>query len=273
MKLGYIRKALVALAACAALGALAAPAATATSVPEVGYERFTGCPHPGEMVTISICFDEVFENGELKLGNISIPISTPFTLSGGQTPAGSFHFNGFGGLELVKQKVPGGIIGFTGLPWLAGSLPPQDLVLYAQIELAGNPGDQLADPATLPIKVRFINPVLGTKCYVGSNANPIHLNLTTGTTNPPAPAKPITGKAGEASSTEGSIERIAGGTHVDNSFAVPGANGCVLTLFGYLPISLNGPINTQSALPSAAGKNQAILGFETEYAGVELVYP
>ena len=273
MKLSHIHRALAALAACAAVAAVGPSAATATSVPEVGYEQFTGCPHPGEMPTIVVCFDEEFENGELKLGNIKIPISVPFTLSGGQTAAGTFHFNGFGGLEAVKQKVPGGIVGFTGLAWLGSTLPPADLVLYAQIELAGAPGDQLTDPATLPIKVRFINPVLGTKCYVGSNASPIVLNLTTGTTSPPPPNKPITGKPGEPSSTGGGIERVSGGTHVDNSFAVPGANGCVLTLFGYLPISLNGPINTQSALPSAAGNNQAILGFETEFAGAELVYP
>lgn len=272
MNLSNFRRMLVALAAVAALAAIAPATAPATSVPAAGYEQFTGCPHPGENPSINVCFHEVFENGELRLGKITIPIETPITFSGGQDGS-SFQFNAFGGLEAVKQKVPGGIIGFTGLTWLAGVLSPADLVLYAQIELAGNPGDQLTDPATLPIKVRFINPVLGTKCYVGSNSSPIHLNLTTGTTSPPPPAKPITGKAGKAETTTGSIERISGGQHVDNSFAVPGANGCVLTLFGYIPISLNGPINTQNALPSAAGNNQAILGFETENAGVELVYP
>lgn len=273
MKLSNFRRMLAALAAVVVLAAIAPATAPATSVPAPGYEQFTGCPHPGESASIAVCFHEVFENGELKLGKIAIPIETPITFSGGQTAAGAFSFNGFGGLQAVKQKVPGGIIGFTGLTWLAGVLSPADLTLYAQIELAGNPGDQLADPATLPIKVRFINPVLGTKCYVGSNSNPIHLHLTTGTTSPPPPAKPITGKVGEAETTTGSIERIGGGQHVDNSFAVPGANGCVLTLFGYIPISLNGVINTQNALPSAAGNNQAILGFETEWAGAGLVYP
>ena len=49
----------------------------------------------------------------------------------------------------------------------------------------------------LPVKVKLSNVFLGSSCYVGSEANPIILNLTTGTTSPPAPNKPIKGSAGE----------------------------------------------------------------------------
>ncbi len=48
------------------------------------------------------------------------------------------------------------------------------------------------------------------------------------------------------------------GTYVDNSFAAPGANGCVLTLFGFIPISINGLVNAQSGLPSPAGTNETV---------------
>ena len=49
----------------------------------------------------------------------------------------------------------------------------------------------------LPVKVKLSNVFLGSSCYVGSEADPIILNLTTGTTSPPAPNKPIKGSAGE----------------------------------------------------------------------------
>jgi hypothetical protein len=46
------------------------------------------------------------------------------------------------------------------------------------------------------VKVRLENPFLGSECYVGSNSSPVVLNLTTGTTSPPAPNKPIKGTVG-----------------------------------------------------------------------------
>lgn len=66
---------------------------------------------------------------------------------------------------------------------------------------------------------------------------------------------------------------VTGGTYVDNSFAAPGVDGCVLTLFGFPPISINGLINAQSGLPSAAGSNTAILNFDTESVLAATVYP
>lgn len=54
--------------------------------------------------------------------------------------------------------------------------PPQQVV-YAVIEFAGTPGNQLIEPASRPVKVHFLNSALGSKCYVGSNAKPINLEL------------------------------------------------------------------------------------------------
>lgn len=126
---------------------------------------------------------------------------------------------------------------------------------------------------SLPVKFHMVNAVLGNKCYVGSNLNPISLELITGTTSPPPPNSPITGAAGSSSLTGSGITDVTGGTYVDNSFATPGASGCVLTLFGYIPISINGVINEASSLPSPAGSNTAILGFGTESVAAALVYP
>lgn len=70
------------------------------------------------------------------------------------------------------------------------------------------------------------------------------------------------------------ITDVTGGTYVDNSFAVSqGANGCVLTLFGFLPINIDGVINKHSKFPSPAGSNTTIQDFDTEFVAAELVYP
>jgi len=37
--------------------------------------------------------------------------------------------------------------------------------------------------------------------------------------------------------------------YVDNSFAAPGANGCVLKLFGFIPISINAFITANPYVP------------------------
>ena len=41
----------------------------------------------------------------------------------------------------------------------------------------------------------------------------------------------------------------------------------MLKLFGFIPISLNGFVNSQSGLPSAAGTNEAVQNFNLEIAG------
>ena len=109
----------------------------------------------------------------------------------------------------------------------------------------------------LPVKVHLENPFLGSECYVGSSSNPLIWNLTTGTTNPPAPNKPITGSTGVAEFLEeGSILALKGAKLVDNKWSAPGATGCG----GFLvELILDPIINSASGLPAAAGRNTAIL--------------
>jgi len=45
------------------------------------------------------------------------------------------------------------------------------------------------------LEVRLENPFLGNSCYIGSNAHPVVIEFTSGTTSPPAPNKPINGKS------------------------------------------------------------------------------
>lgn len=203
------------------------------------------------------------------MGNKKVPISNQMVLSGGLNNEFKFIKPS---LTPVKQQVPGGVIGLTGLDWLVNFLDIDTLQLFAVTELAGSP--VLGENLTLPIKVRLVNPVLGSKCYVGSNSNPIVLNLTEKTTSPPPPNQPITGKEFEFSEDVASgIATFKNGVLVDNSFAAPGANGCVLTLFGFIPISINGLVNSQSGLPAPAGTNETVQNVDMELVAANRVYP
>ncbi len=74
----------------------------------------------------------------------------------------------------------------------------------------------------LPVKIKLDNPFLGSKCFVGSNSHPIVIDLTTGTTSPPPPNTPISGKVGEVKfEDEFTIVHITNNSLVNNSFAAP----------------------------------------------------
>ena len=268
------RTKLPALIAAALMGlALTAPAAQAAE-PAPGFEQFAGCPSPEEVPNIFLCMRTTIDGGHFQMGSKDVPITNPITISGGlEEESDHLVANSKGGLTPVKQPVPGGIIGLTGLDWLVNFLNLEALKLYAVTELAGAPGSPLDEPLELPIRVHLINPVLGDNCYVGSFAEPIELNLTTKTTNPPPPNEPITGTEPVFSVDELGIFHFDNGTFVDNAFAAPGANGCKLVLFGFIPISINGLVNSQSGLPSPAGTNETTQDFDIESAFPEQVYP
>lgn len=261
-----------AAAALAAI-ALAAPLAQAAT-PAPGYEQFRGCPSPSEDPTLEGCVHSIVTGGHFKMGNKDVPIENPIPLTGGvHEGLEGFTFNSEGGLKPVKQKVPGGVIGLTGLTWLLEILGSEALILYAVTELAGTPQLGLTE-IVMPVKVHLINSVLGNKCYVGSNSAPIVLHMITGTTNPPPPATPITGKLPSSSFNPATnVLTLKGGKYVDNTFAAPGANGCTLTLFGFIPVSINSLVNSQSGLPSPAGNNETIQEITTEIAPIGNVYP
>jgi hypothetical protein len=263
----------IALGGALAVFALAAPIASADT-PAAGYEQFAGCPSPDENPEIAGCIRSEITGGHFQMGTKTVPIKNPFVLSGGfNAELGGFSATSKGGLTKVKQEVPGGVIGLTGLDWLVNFLSLEALKLYAVAELAGPPTNFSLETVTIPLKVHLINPVLGNNCYVGSNSNPIVLNLTTSETSPPPPNEPITGKEPEVLFDEKEIAHGNNGIYVDNAFSAPGASGCALTLFGFLPVGINGLINSQSGLPAPAGTNETIQNFNAEIVESGLVYP
>jgi hypothetical protein len=255
--------------------ALLAPAAQAAETAP-GYEQFSGCPTPAESPETPICVRSDVTGGYLKTGSKTVPIENPLVLSG----AVDFSFEGFtagpeGGLSKVKQKVPGGVIGLTGLTWLLELFGSEALTLYATTELAGIPSDFTFATVTLPIKVHLTNPggLIGNNCYIGSVSDPVVLHNTTGTTEPPEGYEPLTGKEAEFSETPDEVLHFSNGTYVDNTFPVPGANGCKLYLFGFIPISINGLVNEQAGIPAPAGVNETEQDFSIELVRQDIVYP
>ena len=254
--------------------AFLAPAAGAAETAP-GFEQFSGCPTPAESPGTPVCIRSDVTGGHLQVGSKDVPIKNPLILSGGV----DLFFENFtagpeGGLSKTAQKVPGGVIGLTGLTWLLEFFGSEALTLYATTELAGVPSEFTVGTVTLPIKVHLTTPsgVLGNNCYIGSDSNPIVLHNTTGTTKPPAPNEPITGKEPEFSESE-NIVHLDNGEYVDNSFAAPAADGCGFKLLGLIPIDLDPFVNEQAGLPSPAGTNETRQEFNIEFTAQELVYP
>jgi hypothetical protein len=274
-----MRKSLRTVAMTAALSAVAlcASSSAMASAPTGDHAKFAKCPYTN--VNVQACVYSTITSGSFKLGNANVPITAPITLQGGTgTTLGqsaSIWFNAVGADSLSKTplKVPGGLIGLVDTGGFSGALislfnaavaSVNDV--YATAELAGSPvldyGNILAANGTglkLPLKIHLTNPFLGSDCYIGTTSNPVTLNLTTGTTAPPAPNTPITGNPGALGfSTDGTILISTGVKLVDNAFAAPAA-----TLFacGYLPLDrliITAAVNLKEGLPSAAGKNTAI---------------
>lgn len=262
---------LTALGAAIAALALLAPGATAAE-PNPGYEQFAGCPSTEEVPTSAFCQHVEITGGHFQMGSKTVPIENTLHLVGGANSAGNFVGGAF---PPVPQKVPGGVIGLTGLTWLLELFGSEALTLYATTELAGVPGNIFAEPKALPVKVHLTNPagLLGSECYVGSVSEPIALNLTFGTTNPPPPNEPIKGVGPKITfDAKTNIFHYDEGQLVDNAFAAPGANGCKLVLFGFIPISINGLVNSQSGLPSPAGTNETRQNVNVELTQTKTVY-
>ncbi len=142
MKLNRYVGLLLAVAGLITAFAALSPVAQAAK-PNPGYTQFAGCPNLyTENPNSLTCLRSEIKSGKFKMGNKEVPIEHPIVLTGGvqklfsPTPV---YFNSEGGLTKVKQKVPGGIIGLTGLTWLAEFLGIEALTLYATTELAGTP--------------------------------------------------------------------------------------------------------------------------------------
>jgi len=249
-------------AACVALAAASSAGAELNKgkINKADFLRFINCPiTEGRVCT----YGETLE-GEFKMGTAgkSVPITNPTVLQGGLEGEGFGVYPlippRFGALSLSKtpQPVPGGL---TGLSEEVGG------PVYAVAELAGTPlvrptalgfGEHKA--ISLPIKVHLENEQLGPNCYIGSDAEPVVIDLWDGVTEPPEGVEPIEGKIGTIKAMDkNKIAEFEGNKLVGNTFEAPAAKNCGTNALTE-PV-ITALVNTAEGLPSPPGKNVAIL--------------
>jgi hypothetical protein len=284
------RTLVAAVAVMAPLMALSAasPALAETHHPKGIFAPFADCPLANK--SINDCLFAQTKSGEFKVGKKTVPIVNTITLQGGFIgESGNLQFvaaeNGET-LSKTAQPVPGGLLGVVAPSFLPGFLQE----LFNEFINKGITGvtatTELAAPASsiglntenlvtesgialsLPVKVKLNNTFLGESCYIGSNSKPVVIEFTTGTTSPPAPNKPIKGKAGTFEQEDGFLLiRLKNNSLVNNSFAAPGAEGCG-GIFSFL---IDPAVNAELGVPAAAGNNTAILNGTLETANAEAV--
>ncbi len=227
-----------------------------------------------------------------------VPINQTITLQGGFVPTGNpeneaeyFDYPAEGGESLSKTElnVPGGLPGLIGCREVNGwglrerverdrcrafsfngrttgvtatteiVANAESLTIYNEFELVREEGTAL----TLPVRVHLKNPFLGSSCYIGSEAHPLELHLTTGATSlqsPPEGWKSIHGTLGTVkgeTEKELSLLLLVGNSLVDNTFSAPGAEGCG-ELFGVKGV-LDSALDAKVKIPNNPGENTAIL--------------
>jgi hypothetical protein len=281
------------LLAGALLVALLVPTSSALATvhsPTGEFANFKYCPTGNPEV--NYCLYSETTSGFLTIGKKTTPIVKPQILQAGlKADLSTFQFTVYGAetgntLPKTPQPVPGGLLGVTAPSWwpsLLRNLFNETINngftgVQATMELAG-PASAIKfslfgaitgeEPAlSMPVKVKLSNPFLGSNCYIGSNSQPITLNLTTGTTAPPPPNTPISGSPGKVvENPQNTLATINGQKLVDNSFAVPGANGCG-GLFSFL---VDPFVESIVGIPSPAGKNTAVLEGKVQLAKKEAV--
>lgn len=220
---------------------------------QAAFPNFADCPRSAP--NIVTCVDIQSRAGSLTIKGFTVPIGESFEIRGGieSTASGQLRLvapTGTTGVFSKPIKVPGGLLGID--------FPIPGNAVTATAELAGTPSQVQFDFSTLsvriPLKMRLSNPLIGPNCHIGSNSSPVSLNLITGTTSPPAPNRPITGRIGTFSQPEFGLTFFTGNRNVDNSFSIPGASSCGLGLG-----LIDQLVNAKLKLPSSGGNNTMIV--------------
>jgi hypothetical protein len=253
------------------------------ATPGGGFAVFAQCPTHG--ADVNACAYSPVESGEFAIGRAAVPIVNTIVLQGGLLEPTEPFVKALAGavngetLTATPQNVPGGLFGSSCAEIVSFPLrrvcegvigsrlndvsavtelaaPASSIILNAAFEQIG-----FGTALTLPVKVRLENPLLGHECYIGSDTDPIMLDLTTG----PTVGGPTGAPGVKSSKEEGKILVINGTSLVSNTFAVPAATGC-----GPLGL-LDGLIDGEVGLPSPAGANTVILNGKFEVANSEFV--
>jgi hypothetical protein len=278
------RRALVIAAVAVPIACLGLASPALAKEPTGNFAKFKQCPRftPG----VHFCLFSQITGGEVAIKKTIVPIEkATITLQGGYTRNEETEAETFVGaingetLSKTPLKVPGGLLSLVKCNEIKGEGFLEKLTrgaceaVFENLFTGVNATTELAKPASaiginsnnlvneegvalsLPVKVHLENPFLGGECYVGSEASPVVLNLTTGTTKPELPNKPIKGSVGDLEfGEEGEIIELLGATLVDNSFSAPKSSGCG----GIASFLIDPIIDAKLGLPSPNGNNTAI---------------
>ena len=265
-------------------------ASAAVHHPAGDYAPFAACPLSNPRT--DVCFFAQAEGGELRIGHKAIPITATITMQGGiheDQAGGRQRFIGAEGGETfsgVPQAIPGGrfeIAAPRSLPGYVRAIfdefidreateltittefakPPSAVQIDTQDLIEARSGG-----LSMPIKIKLSSPLLGASCYIGSDADPLSIPLTTGTTARAQGRSSLTGKPGHAHfKDEYNLVTLEEDTLVNDSFPAPRASGCG----GALAFLVEPAINAELALPVAAGGNEAILSGTLQTANAPAV--
>jgi hypothetical protein len=267
------------------------PASAVLHHPSGEYAPFADCPL--ENPRTDVCFFARTEGGELRIGRKAIPITETMTIQGGvheDRASGRQEFIAAAGGETFSrnpQAIPGGrfeIAAPRSLPGYVRAIFDEFIdreatALTATTEFAAPPSAVQIDTQdliearrgglSLPVKIKLGSPLLGAGCYIGSDAGPVSIPLTTGTTaRLPGRRPSITGKPGHAHfRDEYNLVTLDDDTLVNNSFPAPLASNCG----GMLAFLVEPAINAALSLPVAAGGNEAILNGTLQTANAPAV--
>jgi hypothetical protein len=280
-----MKKSLLAMVVVAMCGLPPSAALAVEHHPTGAFAPFADCPLSNP--SVEACIVAESSSGEFIVGKKTVPINKTITLQGGvyenKTTGETEFVAAEDGNTLSKTAltVPGGLLGIkapeswskemkerfeeminkglTGVTETTELAKPASAIKLNRLNLVIEQGVALQ----LPVKIHLENVFLGSNCYVGSESNPVILNLTTGTTSPPEPNKPIKGSKGELKLEENdALVILKGGSLVDNAFAAPEATGCG----GFFSKLVDPLVDSVFGVPAAAGHNTAILNGNLEEA-------
>jgi hypothetical protein len=263
------------VAAAALLGVLAAPSALAAPHnPKGEFEQFDHCPL--DRKTVSDCVYSATKGGSVTIGEKTVPIVKPIVLQGGIEPTKGmknsfvpfFAAEGAETLSKAPQPVPGGLAGiaapaswpesFQG--WFNEQINEGVTEVKATLELAAPDTsiklstqhliNQSGTTLGLPARIKLDNPILGDSCYIGSESQPIQIELTSGKSGA------TNGSVGNVDFNNGlTLVTVKGARLVSGTFAAPRANGCG----GIFSPFIDPLVDSILGLPSPSGENAAIL--------------
>jgi hypothetical protein len=269
-------RALIMVAATAAvvapLATFSVPASAYQGVPPPTPQTFAQCPTKAKVIgaknrNVTVCLVGTAAQGTIDIGSLDTTFRGPGVVDGGVNLGlasdGTFNWaNALNGKSFTSPRQLLGVPVMVALGNPSGVTPPANSDVYVQAVAVGQVLFGVNDGLVtqVPLAFHLENALLGNDCWLGSAADPITLNLTTGTSGA------LTGGLGSLNILDsGNVIQTIGTEVVDNTFTVPGATGC-----GSGGV-FDQDIDAAQGLPNASGANEAILYGNFDLAAVKWV--